>query len=134
VPPSVAGAEIVKLDAVHVLLAPPGSAVLVNGKRLVHGSHVLEHRDEVADADGVVAYFSTEDSPEAVRYAGPAAKCGRCHVSIALDSLAIKCSCGVWYHHGKPSCFAYGDDPRCVSCRRATRLDGSGLWSPEVDG
>ena len=29
--------------------------------------------------------------------------------------------------------FAYDDDARCVACGRATRLDGSGLWSPEMD-
>jgi hypothetical protein len=133
IPSAVAGGEIVKFNAAYVLLAPPGGGVRVNGQRLVRGIRVLEHRDEVMDADGAVAYFSTEEPPEPVRYSGPAAKCGRCRASIALDSLAIKCACGVWYHHGDPSCFEYGDDPRCVACRRAARLDGSGLWSPEVE-
>jgi hypothetical protein len=132
VPPAIAGAEIAKLDGAFVLLAVPGTSLRVNGKNLIPGLRVLAHRDEIVDAAGAVAYFSTEDHPAAVRYAGPPAKCGRCHSSIAPEAFAVRCACGVWYHHGDgPSCFEYGDDPLCVACRRPARMDGSGLWSPE---
>src|SRR6266852_1023432 len=126
IPSAIAGAEIAERNGAFVLLAEPGSGLRVNGKELIHGVRVLEHRDEVVDATGSLAYFSTEDPPEAVRYSGPSAKCGRCHVSVGPESLVVKCSCGVLYHHGEPSCFEYGDDPRCVACGRPTRLDGSG--------
>jgi hypothetical protein len=113
------------------LLAPRDAAMAVNGLPLLNGIQILQHRDEVAATDGTIAYFTDEVLPEVVSFFGPATKCGRCRSAIAEGAAAVKCACGVWYHNSDPPCFQYGDDPVCVACSRPTRLDGSGLWSPE---
>lgn len=113
------------------LLVPPDASVTVNGNPVLNGIHLLRHKDEVAAIEGAIAYYTTDGLSEVVSFPGPAAKCGRCRSSILEGASAVKCACGVWYHQSDPPCFEYGDEPVCVACRRPTRLDGSGLWSPE---
>jgi hypothetical protein len=115
-----------------VLLAPPGASVAINGVPFTKGIHVLEHKDEISQPDGTLAYFTTEALPQIVSFSGPPAKCGRCRSALQAGAVAVRCACGVWYHHVDPPCFEYGDRPACVACGRPTRLDASSLWSPEA--
>lgn len=113
------------------LLVAPGSGVSINGSPAADlGIHFLAHKDEIRCA-GRTFYFTTEESPEVIAFTGQACKCGRCRTAIGEGAQAIRCLCGVWYHHGDPSCFEYGEQPLCVACRRPTLLDGSALWCPE---
>jgi hypothetical protein len=111
-----------------IILAPPSAAISVNGIPVQSGVQLLRHKDEVAAEHGRIAYFTTEVVPEVVTFSGPTAKCGRCRKPIAEGATAVRCACGVWYD---AQCFEYGDKPVCVACGRPTRLDASGLWTPE---
>jgi hypothetical protein len=91
---------------------------------------MLNHKDEIRSGN-FIYYFTAEESPQVIAFTGQACKCGRCRTAISEGALAIRCLCGVWYHHGDPSCFEYGEQPLCVACRRPTLLDGSALWCPE---
>jgi hypothetical protein len=116
--------------SVCLFVAPDGD-LSVNGLSAADlGIHVLAHKDEIRSG-GRTFYFTTEESPEVIAFTGQACKCGRCRGAIEDGALAIRCLCGVWYHHGDPSCFEYGEQPLCVACRRPTLLDGSALWHPE---
>jgi hypothetical protein len=113
------------------LFVAPHSDLSINGSPAADlGVHVLVHKDEIRSA-GRTFYFTTEELPEVIVFEGQACKCGRCRAAISEGAQAIRCLCGVWYHHGDPSCFEYGELPLCVACRRPTLLDGSALWCPE---
>ena len=132
--PTLLGATIAQTPLGGVcLFVAPGWRVAVNGAPLATGLRILQHRDEIACGDGTVVYFTTEDPPAVAPFAGPPAKCGRCRIPLTEGAPSIRCNCGVHYHHAAPSCFEYGDNPICVACSKPTRLDGSGLWSPEED-
>lgn len=129
-PPTLAPAVLdVTAAGEWLILAPPGTAVAINGIAVQSGIALLQHEDEIASADNTIAYFTAETLPEVVSFSGRAAKCGRDRSVITEGAAAVRCACGVWYHE---ECFEYGgDDAVCVACGRPTRLDGSGLWRPE---
>jgi hypothetical protein len=113
------------------LFVAPGGSVFINGASAADiGIHMLTHKDEIRSGKHTF-YFTTEESPEVRAFTGQSSKCGRCRGVIEEGVQAIRCLCGVWYHHGNPSCFEYGEQPLCVACRRPTLLDGSALWRPE---
>jgi hypothetical protein len=130
-PPTLPGAQVQQVaGGSWCLFVRPGADLLVNGlPAAVVGVRVLAHKDEIICGDEVV-HFTTEDPPEVVVVSESGSiKCGRCRAALKSEQ-AVRCACGVWYHK---DCFEYGDEPRCVACRRITRLDGSGLWRPEEE-
>jgi hypothetical protein len=121
-------------DGVFCLFVAPDSGIAINGSPAAKlGVHVLVHKDEIRRGDGSVLYFTSEALPEVISISGQKSKCGRCRALIEESKPAVRCICGVSYHHGDPSCFEYGEHPVCVACHRPTRLDGSGLWCPEEE-
>jgi hypothetical protein len=130
-----AGADApVRLRAVAtdawVLLARPGAAVRINGRRV--GVRVLRERDEIV-VGAARAFFSTERLAQVEAFPGGSAAifCPRCKQEIAHGSLAVRCpGCGSWYHQREElGCWLYSQ--RCQHCAQATPLDGGFRWEPE---
>jgi hypothetical protein len=115
-----------------VVVCRPG-AVRVNGDLVAVGVRVLCDRDEIVAAPGERIYFSTETLPQIAPFLGSpeTTSCPRCLKPVVKGEPSVKCQCGLVYHqdetNGRP-CYTYA---ACVSCSRATTLDGNYRWTPE---
>lgn len=125
-----AAARIARADGGTFALVAARPLAL-NGAAPLGGLAVLRDRDEIRTPSGARLYFSTEQLPVVEPYPGAdEARCARCGDALRPGDAAVRCTgCGLWYHHGEESCFAYA--AACASCKAPTRLDAGFAWSPE---
>jgi hypothetical protein len=114
-----------------VLVAEP-LAVVVNGRPLLTGLHVLGDRDDVRLPGSPPRFFSAErlsavePLPE-----GPAPlACPRCRQTIAAGTPSVRCpQCQVWHHETSDlPCWTYAET--CALCDQVTAMDSGYRWTP----
>ncbi len=124
------------------LLMPPGATARVNGRPVLGGLCLLEHRDEVilgrsrfffsSESAPVVAVFRREDGARSPT-------CPLCRGPVRDGDRAVRCpGCGRWFHQadaaeGRPAkpCWTYA--PTCRFCNHPTALAGAAGWRPETE-
>ncbi len=122
------------------ILSPSGVVARVNGRPILGGMRVLEHRDEVTVGRSRL-FYSAESTPLVIVYQ-PAEgtrlpTCPLCRGPIRAGDSAVQCpGCGRWFHQlatadGKPAknCWTYA--PTCRFCNHPTALGGNAGWRPE---
>jgi hypothetical protein len=122
-----ASAAVTATGSGTLLLAGSRAGVLVNGRLLPAQACLLADGDEVIAA-GARFRYAAVDPPSVVPFPGSPKqeKCPRCHSRLELGSPAARCVCGLWYHQaGEMVCFAYPENPVCVSCGRVLSLNGA---------
>jgi hypothetical protein len=124
------------------LLLPPGVAARVNGRPVLGGLRVLEHRDEVIIGRSRL-YYSAEATPVVVVFrraeGSRSPTCPLCRGPIRDGDRAVQCpGCGRWFHQAdagedKPAkpCWTYA--PTCRFCNHPTALGGGAGWRPETE-
>jgi hypothetical protein len=115
-----------------VLLARPGSPVLVNGLPAALGIASLADRDEIRLPPSAPIYFSTERLAEIVSCPpGTAGVCPRCKNPVAPGDDAVRCpGCGLWHHASSDRpCWSYADS--CAACPQPTSTGAGYQWTPE---
>jgi hypothetical protein len=124
------------------LLLPPGMAARVNGRPVLGGLRILEHKDEVISGRSRF-FYSAEATPLVVvfRREGETRSptCPLCRGPIRDGEQAVQCpGCGRWFHQtdaaeGKPAkpCWTYA--PTCRFCNHPTALGGAAGWRPETE-
>jgi hypothetical protein len=118
------------------LIAPAGSNIRVNGRRVTAGLRALADRDEIRAGERRF-FFSAESIAEVVPFPGALRPifCGRCRLPIATGDPAVCCpGCGIWHHQGGPEkrlCWTYA--PACSCCDFQTHLSAELKWVPEED-
>ena len=122
------------------LLLPPGFAARVNGRPVLGGMRVLEHRDEVTFGRSRL-FYSAESTPVVVVFRRAegvrSPTCPLCRGPVRDGDQAVRCpGCGRWFHQadaadGKPAkpCWTYA--PTCRFCNHPTALGGEAGWRPE---
>jgi hypothetical protein len=124
------------------LLVRPGVWVRVNGRPVLGGVHVLEHKDEILVAGGRL-FFSMETTPVAVPFrlaaGAPVPTCPICRGPIKDGQQAVQCpGCSRWFHQldaaeGRPAkpCWTYA--PTCRFCNHPTSFAAESAWKPETE-
>ena len=122
------------------LLLPRGLVARVNGRPVLGGLRVLEHRDEVVLGKSRL-FYSAESTPLVVMFqpfdGARLPTCPLCRGPIRAGDPAVQCpGCGRWLHQidaadGKPAknCWTYA--PTCRFCNHPTALGGDAAWRPE---
>ena len=117
------------------ILSPSDVQVRVNGERLLLGSRLVKHRDEIV-VDGHRFFFSTERLAAVgnLPALGHAVHCARCKQPVEQGSLAVSCpGCGAWHHQSDAlACWCY--DAKCALCDSVTELGGGFRWTPDQEG
>lgn len=123
------------------LLLPLGEPAWINGRCVIAGLQVLEHRDEILIGSRSF-YYSAESTPVLVRYQLPEGqrrpRCTLCRMAIEDQQTAVACpQCGRWFHQldavddqAEKKCWTYKD--RCL-CGHPTSLSGDPVWRPEQE-
>jgi hypothetical protein len=137
------GAQVARLvrsgaEGAHAwaLIAPAGSSIRVNGRKMRAGLRALADRDEIRAGDKRF-FYSAESIAEVVAFPGAsrAIFCGRCRLPIAAGDPAVCCpGCGIWHHQGGPEnrmCWTYA--AACSCCDFQTPLNAGLKWVPEED-
>ena len=122
------------------LLLPPGVAARVNGRPVLGGLRVLEHKDEVTFGRSRL-FYSAESTPLVVVFrredGSRSPTCPLCRGPVRDGDQAVQCpGCGRWFHQAdatedrpaKP-CWTYA--PTCRFCNHPTALGGEAGWRPE---
>jgi hypothetical protein len=116
-----------------LLVTPPASAALLNGRPLKTGIRVLADRDAIRLPGGRTRYFSTEALArvETFRDQEPVS-CARCKLPLTAGDDAVACpNCGIWHHAPTDgeSCWTYAETCAAL-CGQATDLEAGYRWSP----
>ncbi|HKI32431.1 MAG TPA: hypothetical protein VKA46_11225 [Gemmataceae bacterium] len=129
-------------DRGAALLLPPGVAARVNGRPVLAGLRVLEHKDEVIFGRSRL-FYSAESTPIVVVFCREegvrSPTCPLCRGPVRDGDQAVQCpGCGRWFHQtdaaeGKPAkpCWTYA--PTCRFCNHPTALGGEAGWRPEME-
>jgi hypothetical protein len=124
------------------LLLAPGVTARVNGRPVLGGLRVLEHKDEVTFGRSRL-FFSAESTPLVVVFGrdegARSPTCPLCRGPVRDGDQAVQCpGCGRWFHQidaaeGRPAkrCWTYV--PTCRFCNHPTALDGAAGWRPEEE-
>jgi hypothetical protein len=115
------------------LVLPAGAAARVNGRPVLGGLRVLEHKDEVLIGRSRL-FYSAESTPVVVVYrraeGARSPTCPLCRGPVRDGDLAVQCpGCGRWFHQGDKPCWTYA--PTCRFCDHPTALGGEAGWRPE---
>ncbi|HEX5269190.1 MAG TPA: hypothetical protein VFW33_01820 [Gemmataceae bacterium] len=135
---AVAGARFLRFgagaDRRTALVLPAGIAARVNGRPVLGGLRVLEHKDEVLFGRSRLVY-SAESTPLAVVFrradGARSPTCPLCRGPLRDGDRAVQCpGCGRWFHQGDAkACWTYA--PTCRFCNHPTALDGDAGWRPD---
>jgi len=124
------------------LVLPMGAAARVNGRPVLGGLRMLEHKDEVIFGRSRL-FYSAESAPLVVVFhreeAARSPTCPLCRGPVRDGDQAVQCpGCGRWFHQteaaeGKPAkpCWTYA--PTCRFCNHPTALGGEVGWRPEME-
>jgi hypothetical protein len=121
----------------------PGVTVRVNGRPILGGFCVLEHKDEILVGRSRV-FYSAESTPEPTLFRLEPGSlrfptCPVCRGPIKDGEQAVQCpGCGRWFHQREESegqraktCWTYS--PTCRFCNHPTALTGEPVWRPEME-
>jgi hypothetical protein len=124
------------------LVAREGVLVRVNGRPVLGGLRVLEHRDELLLGQERL-FYSAESTPLVVAFhnaaGGRSPTCPLCRGPIRDGEQAVQCpGCARWFHQiaattdapGKP-CWTYAET--CRFCQHPTALSGEPTWHPGLE-
>lgn len=121
------------------LLTSGGVRVLVNGRPVLGGFRLLEHRDEIVVGRRRL-YFSAESSPTVTVFrqepGARACTCPVCRGPIKDGMTAVQCpGCSRWFHQlepaeGQPARRCWTFSPNCRICNHPTALGGEAVWTP----
>ena len=115
------------------LVLPPGVAARVNGRPVLGGLRVLEHKDEVIFGRSRL-FCSAESAPVVVVFrraeGARSPTCPLCRGPVRDGDRAVQCpGCGRWFHQADKPCWTYA--PTCRFCNHPTALGGEAGWRPE---
>jgi len=122
------------------VVLPRGVVARVNGRPVLGGLRVLEHKDEVT-LGPLRLFYSAESTPVVIVFQPPEGArlptCPLCRGPVRAGDQAVQCpGCGRWFHQtnaadGKPAknCWTYA--PTCRFCNHPTALGGDAGWRPE---
>jgi hypothetical protein len=117
------------------VLLPVGAAARVNGRPVLGGLRVLEHKDEVIHGRSRF-FYSAESAPVLVAFrraeGARSPTCPLCRGPVRDGDPAVQCpGCGRWFHQSAKPCWTYA--PTCRFCNHPTALDGAAGWRPEAE-
>ena len=115
------------------LVLPVGAAARVNGRPVLGGLRVLEHKDEVIFGRSRL-FYSAESTPVVVVFrraeGARSPTCPLCRGPVRDGDRAVQCpGCGRWFHQADKPCWTYA--PTCRFCNHPTALGGEAGWRPE---
>jgi hypothetical protein len=115
------------------LVLPVGAAARVNGRPVLGGLRVLEHKDEVILGRSRL-FYSAESTPVVVVFrraeGARSPTCPLCRGPVRDGDRAVQCpGCGRWFHQADKPCWTYA--PTCRFCNHPTALGGEAGWRPE---